>query len=212
MAISRLTKKTSNKRRRTYNNGSSSTAPIKSLPKDLLVEVVARVASDSVIDLRNMKEDKYVWQRVSLDEFRLNLWFPNDQTLSFLKRCKESGNIESLYREGLRKFFNYPNGDISGLGDLKMAAQKGHMEAKYVYGMVMLCSQDDDLRKQGLEYLRFLRKSKCIIQCRNKVKHLVDRLWKGNGMLVRNQTPLCRCKNTCKGWRLKKGVWIFKKI
>ncbi|KAH1117450.1 hypothetical protein GLYMA_17G083900v4 [Glycine max] len=184
MAIVRLMK-TSNKKRHTYNNGSS-TSPIKSLPKDLLVEVVARVASDSIVDLRNMK-----------------------QSSCFLKCCRESGNIESLYREGLLKFFNYPNGNINGLGDLKTAALKGHIEAKYVYGMILLCSHDDESRKQGLEHMRFLRKFKCIIKCRNKVKQLVDDLWKGNGMLVRNQTPLCRSKKTCKGWRVKKGVWSF---
>ncbi|KAG4929870.1 hypothetical protein AAZX31_17G081300 [Glycine max] len=217
MAIVRLMK-TSNKKRHTYNNGSS-TSPIKSLPKDLLVEVVARVASDSIVDLRNMKqcckdfldasEDNYVWQQVSLDKFPLMRWLPNDKASCFLKCCRESGNIESLYREGLLKFFNYPNGNINGLGDLKTAALKGHIEAKYVYGMILLCSHDDESRKQGLEHMRFLRKFKCIIKCRNKVKQLVDDLWKGNGMLVRNQTPLCRSKKTCKGWRVKKGVWSF---
>ncbi|KAH1103165.1 hypothetical protein GYH30_037240 [Glycine max] len=93
--------------------------------------------------------------------------------------------------------------------DLKIAALEGHMEAKYVFGMILLCSHDDELRKQGLEYMRFIRKSMCIIKCRNRVKQFVDHLWKGNGMLVRNRIPLCRCKNTCKGRRVKKGVWSF---
>ncbi|RDY06515.1 putative F-box protein, partial [Mucuna pruriens] len=156
------------------NNGSSSSstpAPIEALPRDLLVKIIAKVASDSVADLRNVKmcckhfldaaEDECVWQQVSLDKFPL---FPlNPKALSFLKRCKESGNIESVYREGLEEYFSYPKGNISGLGHLKLAAQKGHTEAKYVYG---------------------------------------------NGMLVRNHTSLCPSNNTCKGWRLKKGVWM----
>ncbi|KAL2346555.1 hypothetical protein Fmac_000555 [Flemingia macrophylla] len=199
------------KRPRSHNNGSS---PIKSLPRDMLVEVVARVASDSVDDLCSIKkcckdflgasEDKRVWQHVSLDKFPLLPWFPNHKTFSFFQRCRESGNIEILYREALREFFNYPNGNISGL---KMVAQENHMEAKYIYGMILLCSHDDVLRKEGFEYMRFLRKSKCIVRCRNNVKKFAgDLIWKGKGMLVRNEIPLCRCKNTCKGWGLKKAV------
>nr|KYP70328.1 Putative F-box protein At1g67623 family [Cajanus cajan] len=183
----------------------------------MLVEVVARVASDSVDDLRSIKkcckdfldasEDKHVWQQVSLDKFSLVQWLPNHKALSFLQRCKESGNTEILYREALREFFSYPNGNISAL---KMVAKEDHMEAKYVYGMILLCSHDDNLRKEGLEYMRFLRKSKCIIKCRNNVKKFAnDLVWKGKEMLVHNEIPLCGCKNTCKGWRLKKGVWLF---
>jgi hypothetical protein len=44
----------------------------------------------------------------------------------FLKPCKESENIEILFREGLREYFNYPNRNIGdGLERLKIAAQKG---------------------------------------------------------------------------------------
>ncbi|KAJ1400856.1 F-box-like domain superfamily [Sesbania bispinosa] len=146
MTTSRLMKRaTINKRRgrHTHTNGASSTT-IKSLPKDLLVEVVATVASHSFNDLHNMKkccrdfldaaEDNLVWQRVSLDKFPLIQWNPNDKVSSFLKRCRESENMESLYREGLLEYFGCPSGNIDGLRSLKIAAQKGHKEAKYVYG------------------------------------------------------------------------------
>ncbi|XP_061365209.1 F-box protein At2g35280-like [Gastrolobium bilobum] len=188
---------------------------IASLPKDLLVEVVASVASHSFIDLHNMKlccrgfldaaEDKYVCKHVSLDKFPLIQWNPKEKELSFLKRCRESENMESLYREGLREYFSCSNGD--GLGSLKNAAQKGHKEAKYVYGMILLCSKDDELRKEGIEHMRFLRKSKCIIRCRKNVKRLIKTMWKNNRMSARNRNPLCQWKSTCKGWAVKKGRW-----
>ncbi|XP_057432597.1 putative F-box protein At1g67623 [Lotus japonicus] len=212
---SRLVKRARSKRRRTCYKGLCSTAAITTLSRDLLIEVVAIVASRSFIDLHTIKmrskdfldaaEDSYVWRRVSLDTFPLIQWIPNDKTLSFLNRCKEYENMESLYREGLLKYFGYPNGNIDGLGILKEAAQKGHKEAKYVCGMISLSSEDDDLRKQGLEHMHFLRMSKCVLSSRNKVKKLLGSMWKNNGMLRRNQSPLCNSKSTCKGWRVKTG-------
>ncbi|XP_057425258.1 putative F-box protein At1g67623 [Lotus japonicus] len=117
--------------------------------------------------------------------------------------------MESLYREGLREYFGNPNGKINGLEILKVAAQNGHKEAKYVCGMILLCSEDDELRKQGLEYMRFLRMSKCVVGSRKKVKQLVNFVWKNNRLLGRNQSPLCNSKSTCKGWRVKRGSWAL---
>ncbi|XP_057426559.1 putative F-box protein At1g67623 [Lotus japonicus] len=215
---SKLVQKARSKRRHT-SKSTSHTVAIKSLSRDLLAEVVATVASHSFIDLHNIKmcskdfldatEDSSVWRRVFLETFPLIQWRPNDKVLSFLNRCKECGNIESLYREGMQKYFYDPNGKIDGLGILKAAAQKGHKEAKYVYGMILLCSEDGELRKQGLEYIRFLRKSKCVIASRKKVEQLLNSMWKNNGMLERNQSSLCNSKSTCKGWRVKIGRWIL---
>ncbi|XP_057429822.1 uncharacterized protein LOC130722943 isoform X2 [Lotus japonicus] len=216
--LPQLVKRKRSKRSRT-GKGPNSTAAIKMLSRDLLVEVITIVASQSIIDLHSIKmcckdfldaaEDDYVWRRVSLDTFPLIHWLPNDNTSSFLNRCMECGNMESLYREGLRKYFDYSNGKIDGLEILKVAAENGHMEAKYVCGMISLCSENDDLRKQGLKFMRFLRKSKCVVASRNKVKKLLGFMWKNNGILGRNQSPLCISKSTCKGWRVKMDKWTL---
>ncbi|KAK7271223.1 hypothetical protein RJT34_26944 [Clitoria ternatea] len=220
MVISSLMKKMSNKKQQN-DYGSSCTTGIKSLPKEMLVEVVARVASQSFSDLHNMKlcckdfhnasEDKYVLRHTSLDKFPLVQWYPNDKKLSFLERCKKSDNIDSLYREGLRELFIFPNGKISGLERLKIAAQKGHLEATYVYGMISLTSEDDKLRKQGIQHMRLLSKSKCITKCKEKVQKLIltECTWRKQGIPMRNQTPICPSKATCNGWRMKKGKWVF---
>ncbi|XP_050890045.1 putative F-box protein At1g67623 [Lathyrus oleraceus] len=215
MAPSISLKKKSNKKQHAPPSSSS----IQSLPRDLLLDMIINVTSQSFLDLYNMKlcchdflkvaEENYVLQKVSLNQFPLIQWFPNKKALSFLKRCKESGNIESLFREGLCEYFNYPNGNIGGLERLKVAAQKGHKEATYMYGMILLCSEDYELRKQGLEHMRSLRLSKCIMSSRKKVQYLTSSLWKNNGVLARNQTPLCNSKDTCKGWRVKKGRWLL---
>ncbi|KAL1334286.1 putative F-box protein At1g67623 [Arachis hypogaea] len=202
---------------------SSSSSIIKSLPKELLVEIVASVASHSFIDLHNVKksckdlleaaEDNYVYRRVSLDKLSFIPRSSNDKELSFLKRCKENQNTESLYREGLREYLG--NGNAKGLRLLDMAAKEGHKEAKYVYGMILLCSsrQDKKLIELGLRHLRFLRESKCVVRTRKKVEEFVRIImWKNNGMIIsriNRKLLLCPFKNTCKGWRVKKGRWTL---
>jgi len=205
-----------NKRQHT-NNNESTLIPIKSLPQDLLVNVIARVSSESYIDHYNMKvccrdffhasKDNYMWQQVSLEKFPLFSWLHEPVFDHFLQSCKESGNIEALYRDGLRQLSGYKGNIEKGIKDLKMAAEKGHLEAKYVYGLILLCSYDDDMRKQGVEYMQFLRNTKCVVNCRNKIMTLFMSIWrKHREILKRNPTPLC-CKKPCKGWSLKKGTW-----
>ncbi|XP_057418890.1 uncharacterized protein LOC130713108 [Lotus japonicus] len=144
MVHPRLVKRARSKRRHThkvsYSTSSTKqlpslnpTAAIKLLPRDLLVEVIAKVASDSFIDLHTIKtcckdfldatDDSYVWQRVSLDKFPLTQW-SNDKASWFLSRCRDFVNIESLFRDGQREYFNYPHGKINSLEILKMTAQK----------------------------------------------------------------------------------------
>ena len=208
-----------NKRQRTDNN-ESTLIPIKSILQDLLVNVVARVSSESYIDHYNMKvccrdffhasKDNYMWQQVSLEKFPLIPWLHKEDASmfdSFMQSCKGGGNIEALYRVGLRELKSFVGNVENGIKYLKMAAEKGHLEAKYAYALILLCSYDDDFRKQGVEYLEFLRNAKCVVNCRNKVITLLGRLWRRpHGTLKRNPTPLC-CNKPCKGWNLKKGTW-----
>ncbi|XP_058777038.1 putative F-box protein At1g67623 [Vicia villosa] len=196
---------------------SSSSSVIQSLPRDLLFDMFASIGSQSFVDLHRMKicckdflelsEESYVLQNISLDNFPFIQWIPNENALIFLKRCVESENVESLYREGLREYFSYPNGNKGGLESLKFAAQKCHKEAMYVYGMILMCSENRDSRKQGVEYLRSLRKSKCIMRTRKNVQYFTNSLWKSNGVLLRNSTPICNTNSTCNGWRVKEGRW-----
>jgi len=184
---------------------------------DLLVNVVARVSSQSCIDHYNIKvccrvflhasKDNYMWQQISLEKFPLHSWSCKEKVRvfdTFMQSCKECGNIEALYRKGLEEIIRYEGSIEKGIKDLNMAAKKGHLEAKYVYGLILLCSYDDDLRKEGVEYMQFLRNVKCVVSCRNKVVNLLGNLWrKPYGTLVRNPSPL-GSKRQCNGWNMKK--------
>ncbi|CAL0330563.1 unnamed protein product [Lupinus luteus] len=162
-------------------------------------------------DFLDAAEDSFTYQHVSLDKFPLIPWLLDDKRISFLERCKESKNMDMLYTEGLLQYFK---GSIIGDGGcgielLKIVAEKGHREAKYVYGMIMLCSENEELRKHGLKYIRFLRESKCVIQCRKNVEKILQYMWENNKKLMQNQKILCMNKSTCKSWRPKHGRWLL---
>ncbi|CAH1441891.1 unnamed protein product [Lactuca virosa] len=156
---------------------------IASLPKDLLVDILAHVGSSSFIDVFNAKqcckdfleatEEHYVIQRISIDKFPTIPWYPqSDNVCSFLMNCFDKGNPESLFRRGIIDYFEKAEVE-SGLEYLKMASKKEHTEATYVYGMILL-SQGDRWSNQGLKLLNSMRnsQSRCwnVDDCRNKPK------------------------------------------
>ncbi|GAU31099.1 hypothetical protein TSUD_212060 [Trifolium subterraneum] len=148
---------------------------IESLPTDVLREVVGMVASESIVDLHNVKlcskfvckltEEKDMQQRVYFHKYPGIQWYPNEKQYEFVKLCEASVNTEIVYSEELRHYFNNPEGNVDGGGlqRLKTAAESDHKCAKYVYGMIKLCSENDDSRQEGIEHLHSLRMSRCLI-------------------------------------------------
>jgi hypothetical protein len=192
-----------------------------SLPEPILKEIVAIVGSESVADLHNFKmsskyhgkltDDNYVLNKVSF-EHSPNIqfhWRPTENSLAFLRRCEESGNLEVLWSEGMKEIFNYPIGNWEGREKLKIAAKGGYNMAKYVYGLIMLCSENDESRNEGIKHIRYLRMNKCLFYCRRKMYERHSYFWRYNGILVRNQTPVCKSRPACGRWRLKKGLWVL---
>jgi len=183
---------------------------IQSLPNDLLMEVLAKVASASFTDLFNAKvsckdfyvlaKADYIFQHVSLEEFPL-FWYRRDhQVLSFLRRCKESGNADLLFREGIREYFTLKNQRL-GLEFLEKASEKGHVEASYIYGLILICS-GGQLKQQGLQLLSSLIIDKLgglrIKECRRRVKDYIQSLWINNN-IVRDEEPYSH-RETCSNY------------
>ncbi|KAJ9176225.1 hypothetical protein P3X46_011563 [Hevea brasiliensis] len=163
----------------------------KCVPKEILTEILARVASSSVTDLINAKacckefreaaSEDYVFEHATIDSFPVIPWKINHGASSFLERCKKSGNPEALFRQGMIDYFSTLKYD-SGLKFLEKAASKGHAEAIYVYGMILLC-YGGDLRNNGVKLLSDLKRSKSslfITECRKKVKRIVWSMWVNN--------------------------------
>lgn len=182
---------------------------IKALPRELLVEIMAKVASASVLDLCKVKlsckqflhaaEDDYVYQHASMDKFALVPlpWFTREKETSFLKRCRESGNSEISYREGMVEYFSSLRVEL-GLEKLKKAALEGHEDSKYVRCMLLMSSEDGQERKHGLDLFRSLKTSTCVKRCRKRVKSFIGSMWVHNPLVPRNWDSLCH-SSTCDG-------------
>ncbi|XP_020228445.1 F-box protein At2g35280 [Cajanus cajan] len=198
--------KESNKKQRT----------IKSIPKELLVEILAKVGTRSIVDLCMVKpcckefldaaEDDHVYRHVSMENFALVPlpWFTREKESSFLKRCRESGNSEIAYREGMVQCFSSSSTLKLGLQNLKKAMLEGHHEAKYVYCMLLMCGEDEGEREEGFRLFCSLEASTCVGRCRKRVKSFVRSVWVRNNPLLRNHNLSFCCSGTCGGERLKK--------
>ncbi|KAK0574366.1 hypothetical protein LWI29_022548 [Acer saccharum] len=186
---------------------------IKSLPKELLTDVLACVASGSVADLFNMERsckdllevgnDDYVLQHACMDSFPVAPWPISDEASLFLGRCRESSNAEALFRQAVFKYFTLLETE-SGLELLQRAAQNGHVEATYMCGILLLSLSrgDNRLRRQGLKLLACLRRQRFKVEeCRKRVKRVVSSLWIHNNNINVFITRTCSCWNTrSRGW------------
>ncbi|KAJ9554406.1 hypothetical protein OSB04_018451 [Centaurea solstitialis] len=182
-----------------------------SLPGDLLIDVLARVASSSFTDLFNAKlscrdflgaaEDEYIFQHVSIDKFPVIHWFPpSDELLSFLNQCIDKGNPEALFRQGMIEFFSLARIE-TGLEYLKRASEKGHVEATYVYGMILL-SRGGQSSQQGLNILNSMKASRSknlkIRDCRAKIKAIIREMWINNSISLNEVRCTCQERNNNK--------------
>ncbi|KAL1216417.1 putative F-box protein [Cardamine amara subsp. amara] len=187
---------------------------IDSLPDDLLVEISSGVGASSLSDIRNLRlvsssfrkfcDDRYVLSRLSLQEIPLFPWFENPVRFSnFFKRCRRFGNPEAFYRKGFINFFiDNCNRKHKGLGFLSKAAEKGNREAKYVYGMILICRRGK-LKQKGFEILSSLTKpvmSKTMEEL-EKLRHKIrDNVWwRGRPVMKQLKRSYVRKKCECNG-------------
>ncbi|KAK9143188.1 hypothetical protein Syun_012588 [Stephania yunnanensis] len=180
---------------------------------DVLIEILARVASSSLPDLCSFKcankllhglaDDSYVFKHVSMEQIRPIPWWPlSIDELSFLRQCLESQNPEALYRLGMIEFFNKDHFEV-GLALLKRAASFGHDEATYALGMILLCDEDAESRLQGIVVLDELEEALrqrywCgykISDCRKKCQKILRSMWVNCSL---RPQELHACKNGCK--------------
>ncbi|XP_065874652.1 putative F-box protein At1g67623 [Euphorbia lathyris] len=177
------------------------------LPTHVLSDILAIVASTSSTDLLNAKasckewfkaaSEDYVFERVSIESLPVIPWKKtNNGAVSFLQKCIKAGNPESLFRQGMIDYFSNLRLD-SGLEYLRKASDKGHLVAKYVYGIILVC-YGGEFREQGLKLVCDL-KSKLVDECREKVRKVVKFMWKRNFIIAEGEEKelTLRRKNCC---------------
>ncbi|KAM7267078.1 hypothetical protein ACFE04_009244 [Oxalis oulophora] len=115
----------------------------------------------------------------------------------YFNRCKESGNPDALYLQGVFDFFSKNRTDVE-IKNLEKTANVGHVDATYVYGLFLLCGDgDDQARKQeGLRLLSNCFSSKLMIQhCRKRVARVIGSLWINNRFIHKEETEINCGKN-----------------
>jgi len=181
------------------------------LPDELLANIVGKVATFSMADLFKITlsckdfckalKDPHVYQHAALDKFALIPlpWFTDEKETMFLSRCREMGNLEIIYREGMVQYFSTLMINL-GFENLKNAALGGHYEAKYVYSMLLMANiEDGEGRKLGFDLFGELKNSTCIslVSCRKRVRSFIQSMWVRNSVVVPNQELSLCCSSTC---------------
>lgn len=173
---------------------------LESIPGELLMEIVGRVASDSCQDLLNTKlscktlneigDDESIFRRVSLDKFPVIT--PPKSMASFLHRCYKAGNSEAIYRLGIKHYFE--NKDMEFLW---RAANLGNSEAKYMIGIILILLHGGEAKQKGMKIIFDLKKSKIsrhgIREIRKKFQSILKSYfrWSNKKSMVEHIRPIC---------------------
>ncbi|XP_060964709.1 uncharacterized protein LOC133033692 [Cannabis sativa] len=158
----------------------NSTKTIDWLPNDLIVDILAHVATISISDFFQSKDnDHYIYNKLSLDELSCHPWdlYMSKEATTLFTKCLNSQNSEAMYRLGVKK--------KSGVELLEKAANAGHLGASYFMGIILICKEEDesdDETKQsgirhGIQLLGCIKTSAQMRECREKLKHIVQKLW-----------------------------------
>ncbi|PIN11408.1 hypothetical protein CDL12_15990 [Handroanthus impetiginosus] len=176
---------------------------IENLPKELLVEILARVGTSSLVDLFSAKlsckvfkkaaEDKCIYQRVALelDRFPLVSWkYLNENKRAFLTRCEECQNPEIMYRQAVLDYFS-GKGTESGLECLERAVSSGHIGAMYVKSIVLIFSGNNESKETGIKWLAHMKncRSRGLKVQREKLISMLKFIWLNNPLLMFR--PVC---------------------
>ncbi|KAH0743173.1 hypothetical protein KY290_031166 [Solanum tuberosum] len=135
---------------------------IESLLRELLIDIVERIASYSLKDLMRVKlssrvlnevdNEPYVYQKVILLSIPVFIWSCSvvRRCTSFLEMCRASGNLEALYIKGVYDFFK--RSDSNGLGILSQAADGGHIGASYMLAIILIFNGGESMR-EGIMFI-----------------------------------------------------------
>ncbi|KAG5610421.1 hypothetical protein H5410_021702, partial [Solanum commersonii] len=146
---------------------------IESLPRELLIDIIERIASCCLKDLMRVKlsskilnqvaNEPSVYQKVTLVNFPYRRWSIVQEAISFLEMCRASGNLEALYIKGVYDFLNRSNSN--GLGMLSQAADGGHIGASYVVAIISIFNCGEFMR-ESLMFIANMKKTKPLkVEC-----------------------------------------------
>ncbi|XP_061355514.1 uncharacterized protein LOC133300043 [Gastrolobium bilobum] len=178
------------------------------LPNDLLLRIFGNVSSESIEDISNVKltcksflrlaEHDSVYKHASLDKFKL-------EPLEWM-----TGRRSSRYHVRVHDDDDNVSSNEVKVSSLKTAAMNGHDDAKYMYGMLLMCSDNEAHRNQGVSIFRLLDTSERVKQCRKRVKTFIRSLWMRRTVVPQHQSSFCH-SNLCINLEptIKRDPWIL---
>ncbi|KAK4285181.1 hypothetical protein QN277_001913 [Acacia crassicarpa] len=202
-----------------------SCSTIFSLPQELLLEILALVASSSFFDLFHAKlscrafngiaesNKDYIYKQVSLEKLPVDSWRDNsrvEQVFSFLRNCTENENPQALYRQGLVEYFNHENLE-KGLRYIKASSDSCHEGASYIFGVIMACDSTKCYQEVGMGVLKNIMKKKkknsSLRECREKFKDIMKHQWRNkklkpnpNSCHMKDEHKMTMTKMKNSGW------------
>ncbi|XP_049395957.1 putative F-box protein At1g67623 [Solanum stenotomum] len=199
-------------RRRNSNNKvieENSCSSILLLPRVLLTEIVAKVASSSFKDLINVKlsckifnkvaKKRYVYQKVTLVDFPIEpSWKKQTQekingVTSFMEQCRKCGNTEALYRKGVVDFFKNDKPEVA-MEFLKQAANGDHFGALYVIGIIGVFL-GDEYKQKGVKLIGIMKETEALRkitrQCRKSLVEILKIIWVKNPLILGKRPSRC---------------------
>ncbi|XP_056162705.1 uncharacterized protein LOC115663416 [Syzygium oleosum] len=184
------------------------------LPNNIVVDILARVAANSIDDFFNAKisckifnklaEEDYIYQQISINKIPDIMWRHAEEGNAFIKRCIKCNNLEALYMEGLKTYISLGKVEL-GMELLKRAAQIGHFGASYAIGL-LLVGEDGELLEEGVRLLRQVYASGRVVECRKKFLHVMHNIWWKYASFFKKEPPRYYCPMETK--HRKKRGWV----
>ncbi|CAH9093722.1 unnamed protein product [Cuscuta europaea] len=198
------------------------TAKINLIPRDIIVDILVRVASDSLPDLLHAKfschewnelgDDVNVYKHASLAEFPvISSWKPESaekkrKVASFLNKCIDAQNLEALFRRGVVGYFNGKEQEYA-LECLRKAGNAGHVGAVYVICIISMLFMGGEDKEKGMEVLSAMKKSDelrgKVGDARRELTSIVKEIWNGDFVVHRQKPDCCSREDHCctkTGW------------
>ncbi|KAG2312749.1 hypothetical protein Bca4012_027310 [Brassica carinata] len=130
-------------------NSENNHSLLESLTPFLLGDILSRVGSSSVEDLRPCLlvsktisaavEDNRVFQNLNLRPLARNPLLTFFQARNRLQRCLDGDNPVAHFIEGIKQYFVFDDMDL-GLFHLKKSAEGKYDSGTYLYAMLLLCT------------------------------------------------------------------------
>lgn len=136
------------------------------LPDDVLAIILGKVGESSFQDFTGCLFSCRTFQRISkfpevLQKLDLTQVFPPPwdripENSQIIYECAQAGNVHAIFLCGLiEHYFVKPR--VTGMSNLKMAADVGHCEGMYLYGMALI---NENQVTEGSYYIKKLWREK----------------------------------------------------